>query len=157
MSSLDVKINNSKKETLGTETNLNKIEIKNIENTRIPIKKYMSSKQLLIIIIPITTVLLFAVIFIPIYIVSKNKNNKNIENKNNNNKNTLDEYDEYEKNIVNLTYAILTPKDGFDNVFIYLGGIGEISFNNFNFFESKNTFVPKGTKIYFLSGTFRNM
>ena len=156
MSSVDVKINNSKKETLGTETNLNKIEIKNIENTRIPIKKYMSSKQLLIIIIPITTVLLFAVIFIPIYIVSKNKNNKNIENKNNNN-NIFDEYDEYEKNIVNLTYAILTPKDGFDNVFIYLGGIGEISFNNFNFFESKNTFVPKGTKIYFLSGTFRNM
>ena len=153
MSSVDVKINNSKKETLGTETNLNKIEIKNIENARTPIKNNFSTKQLLIIIIPITTVLLFAVIFIPIYIVSKNKNNKSLDNNND----AYDGYDEYEENVVNLTYAILTPKDGFDNVFIFLGGIGEISINNFKFFESKKTFIPKGTKIYFISGEFRNM
>ena len=155
MSSVDVKINNSKKETLGTETNLNNIEVKNVEKTRTPIKNKYSIKQLLIIIIPITTVLLFAAIFIPIYVVSKNKDNKSIEN---NNKNYIyDEYDEYEETVVNFTYAILRPKNGFDNVFIFLGGIGEMAIKYFNFFESNKTFIPKRTKIYFISGAFRHM
>ena len=159
MSSLNVKINNTKKETLGTENNLNCIEIKSEVKSRRSKKNNYAYKRLLIIIIPITIVLLFAVIFIPIYLVSKNKKDKDNKSIENNNKNNYidDEYDEFDETFVNLTYAFLTPKDGFDNVFIFLGGIGEISIKYFEFFKGRNTFVPKGTKIYFISGRFRHM
>jgi phospholipase/carboxylesterase len=56
-----------------------------------------------------------------------------------------------------VTYAILTPKYGYDNILIFLGGISDVSTKYFDFFKSKNTFVPRGTKIYFLSGQLREM
>ena len=116
---------------------------------------YCSLKQLLIIIIPIIVVVLFAAIFIPVYVMhEKNKEENQIIN---NNYYEYDGYEEYEENIVNYTYAILTPKNGYDHILFFLGGIGDISTKYFSFFKSKNTFVPRGTKIYFISGQFSLM
>jgi len=110
----------------------------------------------LIIIIPITVVFLFAVIFIPVYVVEKTSDDDDeIQISNDNNNNEL--YDDYVENIVNITYATLTPKDGYDNIFIFLGGISDVATKYFDFFKSTNTFIPKGTKIYLLSGQPRQM
>ena len=38
-----------------------------------------------------------------------------------------------------------------------MGGISDIATKYFDFFKSTNTFIPKGTKIYFLSGQPREM
>ena len=121
-----------------------------------------SVAQLLAICIPIAAVLLFAAIFVPIYVVNHNDDddcktyptntNPNTNTNNTNNTNSTDEFDEYEENVVNVTYATFTPKGGYDNIFIFLGGISDVSNLYFDFFRSKNTFIPKGTKIYFLSG-----
>ena len=109
-----------------------------------------SIKQLLIIIIPIAVVVLFAVIFIPVYL--KNKDDEKVEEYE-----EESEFDEYNENVVNITYATLTPKDGYDHIFIFLGGISDVSNKYFDFFKSNSTFIPKGTKIYFLSGKPRQM
>ena len=65
------------------------------------------------------------------------------------------EYDEFEENVVNYTYAVLTPKNGYDNIYIFLGGISEVSNKYFDFFKSNSTFIPKRTKIYSLAGEAR--
>ena len=126
-----------------------------------------SVAQLLAICIPIAAVLLFAAIFVPIYVVNHNDDddcktyptntNPNTNTNNTNNTNSTDEFDEYEENVVNVTYATFTPKGGYDNIFIFLGGISDVSNLYFDFFRSKNTFIPKGTKIYFLSGPLRQV
>ena len=109
-----------------------------------------SIKQLLIIIIPIAVVVLFAVIFIPVYL--KNKDDEKVEEYE-----EEAEFDEYNENFVNITYATLTPKDGYDHIFIFLGGISDVSNKYFDFFKTNKTFIPKGTKIYFLCGKPRQM
>ena len=133
-------------------------QMKKDGNPSFPLRPYCSLKQILIIVIPIVAVILFAAIFIPVYIVN-NKNEDDDENKViNNNQNIYgDEFDYYVENVVNSTYATLTPKGGYDNIFIFLGGIMENSSKYFPFFKSYSTFVPKGTKIYFLSGKKRPM
>ena len=148
LSSVD--IHNIKKDEV-ERTNMNALDVPKNESNQ---KLYCSTKQILIIIIPITVVFLFAVIFIPVYVVEKTSDDDEIQISNNNN-NEL--YDDYVENIVNITYATLTPKDGYDNIFIFLGGIGEVANTYFDFFKSTNTFIPKGTKIYFLSGQPREM
>ena len=124
-------------------------------------KYFCSMKQLLIIVIPMTVIFLFAIIFIPIYVVEKNNEDDDDDAKgaiNNNYYNEqTNEYDQYERNIIDPINAVLTPKDGYDNIFIFLGGISDVSDKYFDFFESRNTFIPKGTKIYFLSGQPRQM
>ena len=67
------------------------------------------------------------------------------------------EYDEFIENITNVINATLTPKDGYDKIFIFLGGISDVSNKYFDFFKSESTFIPKGTKIYSLSGPPRQM
>ena len=109
-----------------------------------------SIKQLLIIIIPIAFVVLFAVIFIPVYLKNKNDEKDEVYEEE-------AEFDEYDENIVNITYATLTPKNGYDHIFIFLGGISDVSNKYFDFFKGNHTFIPKGTKIYFLSGNPRQM
>ena len=133
-------------------------QMKKDDNPSFPLRPYCSLKQILIIVIPIVAVILFAAIFIPVYIVN-NKNDDDDENKViNNNQNIYgDEFDYFVENVVNSTYATLTPKGGYDNIFIFLGGITENSSKYFPFFKSYSTFVPKGTKIYFLSGKERLM
>ena len=42
-------------------------------------------------------------------------------------------------------------------IFIFLGGISDVSNKYFDFFKSESTFIPKGTKIYSLSGAPRQM
>ena len=149
LSSVD--IHNIKKDEV-ERTNMNALDVPKNESNQ---KLYCSTKQILIIIIPITIVFLFAVIFIPVYVVEKTSDDDEIQISNNNNNNEL--YDDYVENIVNITYATLTPKDGYDNIFIFLGGISDIATKYFDFFKSTNTFIPKGTKIYFLSGQPREM
>ena len=120
--------------------------------------------QLLIIIIPIFVILLFTVIFVPVY-VTKQKN----KNKSNNSTNIFEnekdiqdwqnkqkeEFDNFTQYIANLSYATLTPKNGYDNIYIHLGGISEAAVFFLKFFKSNSTFIPKGTKIYYISGKVR--
>ena len=150
LSSVD--IHNIKKDEV-ERTNMNALDVPKNESNQ---KLYCSTKQILIIIIPITVVFLFAVIFIPVYVVEKTSDDDDeIQISNDNNNNEL--YDDYVENIVNITYATLTPKDGYDNIFIFLGGISDVATKYFDFFKSTNTFIPKGTKIYLLSGQPRQM
>ncbi len=149
LSSVD--IHNIKKDEV-ERTNMNALDVPKNESNQ---KLYCSTKQILIIIIPITVVFLFAVIFIPVYVVEKTSDDDEIQISNDNNNNEL--YDDYVENIVNITYATLTPKDGYDNIFIFLGGISDVATKYFDFFKSTNTFIPKGTKIYLLSGQPRQM
>ena len=158
LSSVDVDIHNTKKEALENVSNLNKVdEVKTEAIVTSSPKNNFSFKQLLIIIIPITTVILFAVIFIPVYVVNKNNDDDDKVIINNNNYYIYDEHDEYDEVITNETYATLTPKDGYDNIFIFLGGITEFANKYFDFFKGRNTFIPKGTKIYSISGQIREM
>ena len=121
-------------------------------------KKFCSIKRLLILFISISVILLITIIFILAFAVNKkNKNNNNEDINITKVSDTEDEYDEFESNDVNLTYAVLTPKGGYDNIFIFLGGISEFARKYFSFFKSNSTFVPKGTKIYLLSGQIRQM
>ena len=158
--SVDVDIHNTKKEAIENVNSENKVnEVKTEAIAASSPKINYSIKQLLIIIIPITTVILFAVIFIPVYVVSKN-NDDDKDDKviiNNNNYYIYDGYDEYDEVKTNPIYATLTPKDGYDNIFIFLGGITEVADKYFDFFKSRNTFIPKGTKIYCISGQLREM
>ena len=130
-----------------------------------------SIMKLLAISLPIAAVLLFAAIFVPVYVVSKQKHDFNVILANHTETQATDavtdatntiatdssEYDEFIENITNITYATLTPKDGYDNIFIFLGGISDVSNKYFDFFKNETTFIPKGTKIYFLSGQPRQM
>ena len=150
LSSVD--IHNIKKDEV-ERTNMNALDVPKNESNQ---KLYCSTKQILIIIIPITVVFLFAVIFIPVYVVEKTSDDDEIQISNDNNNNN-ELYDDYVENIVNITYATLTPKDGYDNIFIFLGGISDVATKYFDFFKSTNTFIPKGTKIYLLSGQPRQM
>ena len=143
-----VEIHNTKKENENVQSTEKVIDNKALDNPNPSGNNYCSLKQILCITLPITGVLLFAAIFIPIYVVSKNNEDEEP---------ISEEYDEYEENIVNITYAILTPKGGYNNILIFLGGISDVSDKYFDFFKSKSTFVPKGTKIYFLSGQPREM
>ena len=90
------------------------------------------------------------------YIVEKT-NNDDEQTQTSTSSNNYVLYDEYVENVINITYATLTPKDGYDNIFIFLGGISDVATKYFDFFKSTNTFIPKGTKIYFLSGQPRQM
>ena len=155
-----VNIHNERKGELEKSNNNDVIEIspKNLQYQ----KYYCSLMHILLIIIPLTVVILFAAIFIPIYIVKNNNKNEKEDNtftvQDNYNETEMDEeYDTYTENVSNITYAVLTPKDGYDNIFIFLGGISDVSNKYFDFFKSNNTFIPKGTKIYFLSGQPRQM
>ena len=58
---------------------------------------YCNFKQLLIIVIPISLIFLFAVIFIPVYVFEKTKNDddKTQTSNNSNNSNNYELYDEY--------------------------------------------------------------
>ena len=121
-------------------------------------KKFCTMKRLLILFISISVILLITIIFILAFAVNKkNKNNNNEDINITKVSDTEDEYDEFESTDVNLTYAVLTPKGGYDNIFIFLGGISEFARKYFSFFKSNSTFVPKGTKIYLLSGQIRQM
>jgi len=130
-------------------------------------KRICTMKKLLIIFISTSVILLITLIFILAFAVNKKNSDNNEDNDNNKDNNeginmtkipdSGDEYDELESTFVNITYAYLTPKGGYDNIFIYLGGISEISTLHFSFFKSNLTFVPKGTKIYILSGEIRQM
>lgn len=121
------------------------------ENTPQEYKCPCSVKQLLSIFIPISVVALFSVIFLPVYL-TKHKN-KCIEE--NNSTLTVDEIDNFTEYIANYTYATLTPQKGYDNIYIHLGGISEISNKYFYFFKGNDTIIPPKTKIYFFSGKAR--
>ena len=70
------------------------------------------------------------------------------------NNNKIEEYDELDYvPYKDSNYATLTPTNGhFDHIYIHLGGICEFVGYFRDFFKSNETFIPKGTKIYYLSG-----
>ena len=137
--------------------------------------------QILAVVIPLSLLGLFCAIFLPIYLTKHNHHNKIIivrENRTNPINNTTDntdintnsitnnitdnlteetEFDEFDENITNPLYATLTPKNGYDNILIFLNGISETSDKYFDLFKSNDTFIPKKTKIYSLAGMPRRM
>ena len=128
------------------ENNNNKIETKpeTVSNTLNNKKCSWSINQILAIVIPIAFVLLFMIVFLPVYLTkNKKKEQTSVE---------YEEYDKFEVKIFNLSYATLTPKNGYDHIYIHLGGISEFAGFYSDFFISNKTFIPKGTKIYYLSG-----
>ena len=104
--------------------------------------------QLLAIIIPFSILGLFTAIFLSVFLIKCKPNNSA-------NNNEIDEFDNFTEYKANLSYATLTPKDGYDKIYIHLGGITEFAGYFFKFFKSNTTFIPKGTKIYYLSGKSR--
>ena len=156
------------------ESTIKDMTIQNIDNTQNihqPNNKCpCSTTQLLIIVVPLTLVALFTAIFVPVYLKTKDnhsiyyrhpgkrpQNQTKEEGGKEEEKKEEEEFDEFTEDVVNVTYATLTPKNGYKNIFIFLGGISDASNKYFDFFKSNSTFVPKGTKIYFLSGTPRKM
>ena len=166
------------------ETTKKNLEIKNsnsISPSMRESKLPCTVGQLLAITLPIMIAGLFAAIFVPIYVKHKkentkfiivNANNTSIDNNGSNtdsgnngtNGNNVTngeseeaEFDEFEENITNITYATLTPKGGYDNILIFLGGIRNMANDYFPFFKSESTFVPKRTKIYSICGFPRQM
>ena len=128
------------------ENNNNNIETKpvTVSNTLNNKKCSWSINQILAIVIPIAFVLLFMVVFLPVYLTKNKKKEKtSVE---------YEEYDKFEMRIFNLSYVTLTPKNGYDHIYIHLGGISEVAGFYSDFFISNKTFIPKGTKIYYLSG-----
>ena len=136
----------------------------------------LTTGQILAITVPLALLGLFCALFFPIYFTQKKTKTKTkliYLTPNNTQDNTSDinidedsdlvtdiaanasEFDEFEENFVNYTYAVLTPKNGYDNIYIFLGGIAEVSNKYFDFFKSNSTIIPKRTKIYFLSGRIR--
>ena len=136
----------------------------------------LTTAQILAITVPLALLGLFCALFFPIYFTQKKTKTKTkliFLNPNETQDNSSDinideetdlvtdivgnttEFDEFEENVVNYTYAVLTPKNGYDNIYIFLGGIAEVSNKYFDFFKSNSTIIPKRTKIYFLSGKIR--
>ena len=131
-------ITNKTKENFQNDEKIEEEEKKTQKNTKCP----CSNTQLLIIVIPTVVVVLFLAIFLPIYLTNKDDE---------------DEFDEFEEKIANYSYATLTPKNGYNNIYIHLGGISEEANLYLDFFKSKSTYVPKKTKLYFLTGEARLM
>ena len=144
------------------EKSTSKIHFDNTENSFVKKGLPCSIGQLLAIFIPLTLLGLFCAIFLPIYLTRDNHRNKLIiitenstepvDNSSININNTSieeKEFDEFEEYVENYTYAILTPKDGYDNILIFLVGISNVANQYVEFFKSNSTIVPKGTKIYF--------
>ena len=69
---------------------------------------------------------IFAAIFVPLYVKHKKENTKFLvlyaNDTANNGTSDTDWFKDYEENITNVTYATLTPKGGYDNILIFLGG-----------------------------------
>jgi len=114
-----------------------------------------STKQWIMIIVPIASVILYLAIFLPIYF--KNKGDKfkvvivNDDNTTNSKLNFIEEYTQFKENIINNSYSTLTPDNGYDKIYIHLLDINETSNKYFDFFKSRRTFVPQKVKIIFLS------
>ena len=141
-----------------TDETFNNIHVQNSNNFP---QQTQSSKmpctigQLLAIFIPVCIAGLFAAIFVPIYVHHNNKDKKIII-VNNPVKEPI-KFDDFEENVTNIVCGTLTPKEGYDNILIFLMGISEVANQYIDFFKSNESFVPKGTKIYFLSGPARQM
>jgi hypothetical protein len=114
-----------------------------------------STKQLVMIIIPIASVILYLAIFLPIYYRNKGDKFKVVivtdDNSTNSKLSFIEKYDQFKENIFNNSYSTLTPENGYDKIYIHLGDINETSNKYFDFFRSKRTFIPPKTKIIFLS------
>ena len=160
--------------------NLSNVEIlKSEQNIPHPPKSSCSLTplQILGITIPIALIGLFCALFFPIYYKNKTKNKvafipqsapnaipTDINTDTDSTESTdlvtdivanETEFDEFEENVVNYTYAILTPKNGYDNIYIFLAGINEVANKYFDFFKSNATIIPKRTKIYAFAGKAR--
>ena len=126
-------------------------------------KKYYcpcTAKQLVCLILPFTIIGLYLAIFLPIFLTSQREEKYKIvkigsNNTVSNNDIKFEEYNEFEEYVANYSYATLTPINGYHNIYIHLGNIYETADTYFDFFKSKETFIPKNTKLYFLNGKKR--
>ena len=116
-----------------------------------------SSKQIALIIIPILAIALYLAIFLPIYLKSRDDRFKVIIIENNTSYKNIKINDEFEEYIANYSYSKLTPKNGYNNIYIHLNDINETSEKYFEFFKSNLSFIPQETKIIFLSGKYRKI
>lgn len=137
MTSTAVEIHNTRKEDIEKSG-----EGKNIHNGYPKKSCPCSTSQLLLIIIPLSVIALFAVIFIPVYIKSKDDDDDDDDV-------IKEEFDEFNENVVNVTYATLTPKNGYDNILIFLGGISDVSDKYFSFYKVKIPLFQKEQKFIF--------
>ena len=130
-----------------------------LHSTRVPFptksKCPCTTKQLVLIIIPIASVILYLAIFLPIYFRNKGDKFKVVivtdDNSTNSKLSFIEEYVQFKEKIFNNSYSTLTPENGYDKIYIHLGDINETSNKYFNFFKSNQTFIPQKTKIFFLS------
>jgi len=107
------------------------------------------------LIIPIASILIYLAIFLPIYLKSKGDKFKVIivsdDNSTNSKLSFIEEYEQFKEKIFNNSYSTLTPENGYDKIYIHLGDINETLNKYFDFFKSNRTFIPRKTKIIFLS------
>jgi hypothetical protein len=130
-----------------------------LHSTRVPFptksKCPCTTKQLVLIIIPIASVILYLAIFLPIYFRNKGDKFKVVivtdDNSTNSKLSFIEEYVQFKEKIFNNSYSTLTPENGYDKIYIHLGDINETSNKYFDFFKSNRTFIPQKTKIIFLS------
>lgn len=130
-----------------------------INSVRVPFptksKCPCSTKQLVMIIIPIASVIIYLAIFLPIYFRNKGDKYKvvivNDDNSTNSKLSFIEDYIQLKEKIFNNSYSTLTPENGYDKIYIHLGDINETSNIYFDFFKSNRTFIPPKTKIIFLS------
>ena len=136
-------------------------KIDNVSSTEDDLKQYRcpcTTKRLVFLITPIASIALFLIIFLPIYLTNKGEKYKISyirKNDSNNNTDNIVKLDEFEEYIMNDSYATLTPKNGYKNIYIHLGNIYETSNTYFDFFKSEFTIIPKNTKLIFLNGKKR--
>ena len=136
-------------------------EVQVIDSVKVPFptesesKCPCTTKQLVLIIIPIASILIYLAIFLPIYLGSKGDKFKviivNEDNSTISKLNFIEEYAQFKEKIFNNSYSTLTPENGYDKIYIHLGDINETSNKYFDFFKSNRTFIPPKTKIIFLS------
>ena len=136
-------------------------EVQVIDSVKVPFptesksKCPCTTKQLVMIIIPIASVIIYLAIFLPIYFRNKGDKFKVVivtdDNSTNSKLSFIEEYVQFKEKIFNNSYSTLTPENGYDKIYIHLGNINETSNIYFDFFKSDKTFIPPKTKIIFLS------
>ena len=117
------------KRDIDNSNNSCKVTIDKDSSTEDDLKQYRcpcTPKKLALLITPIALISLYLIIFLPIYLTNKGEKYKISyirKNDSNNNTDNIVKLDEFEEYIMNDSYATLTPKNAFKNIYIHLGKI----------------------------------
>ena len=134
----------------------NKSGFNNLDNISVQKKCPCTFGQLLAIFVPISLAIIIAILLI---VLNKSDEEKIPKEANDgfDKSDKLEEFDEFDEYKESYNYATLTPKGGYNNIYIHLGGISETADKYLNFFKSNRTIIPAKTKLYFLTGNARVM